>query len=84
MRSGCFSLRAIARPGIPRVIAYLMTLLHVGGMLNVPIPRRLVRELGLVKRARVYVARAQGSSLLVTPLEDYLRDRRAVRERPAR
>lgn len=60
-------------------MAYLVTLLEVGGMLNCPIPRALVRELGLMKRARMYVFREQGRRLVLEPLEDYLAERLPVR-----
>lgn len=65
-------------------MAYLVTLLYVGGMLNCPIPRALCRELGLLKRERVYVARGKGRTVVVEPLEDYLRDRRPERAARAR
>ena len=65
-------------------MAHLVTLLYVGGMLNIPIPRALVRELGLVKRTRVAIARGDGKLLIVEPLEDYLRERRKLRARPPR
>jgi antitoxin component of MazEF toxin-antitoxin module len=65
-------------------VAHLVTLLYVGGMLNCPIPRALVRELGLVKRERVYVARGKGRAILIEPLDDYLRTRSGTTRTPAR
>lgn len=61
-----------------------MTLLTVGGMLNIPVPRRLVRELGWTGHQRVYVERAKDGALVVTALDDYLRERRDLRARPPR
>jgi len=72
------------KPSNPRIVAYLVTLLSVGGMLNCPIPRALVRELGLVKRARMYVFRDEGRRLVLEPLEDYLAERVPVRRSRAR
>jgi len=74
----------IPKPRNTRNVAYMVTLLYVGGMLNIPIPRALVRELGLVKRTRVTIARGTGRQLIIEDLEDYLRERRAPRGRPAR
>lgn len=65
-------------------MAYIVTLLYVGGMLNVPVPRALVRELGLVKRTRVTIERGTGKTLLIEPLDIYLHERRKLRGRPAR
>jgi hypothetical protein len=66
------------RPRNHRRVPYITTLLEVGRMLHVPIPRALVRELGLVKRQRVYVWRIEGRKIVAEPLEDYLRERQRV------
>lgn len=56
-----------------------MTILEVGRMLNVPIPRAIVRELGLVKRQLVVVTITAERHLIIEPLEDWTRDRRQLR-----
>ncbi|OLC20189.1 MAG: hypothetical protein AUH33_04150 [Chloroflexi bacterium 13_1_40CM_68_21] len=63
---------------------YIMTLLEVGRMLHVPIPRALVRELGLVKRQHVSVRRDSHGCLVVQLLDDYLRERPGTADRSAR
>lgn len=62
---------------------HVMTLLEVGRMLHVPIPKALVRELGLVKRQLVTVERTKDGTLRVVILEDYLRERRRLQRHSA-
>lgn len=65
-------------------MAQIVRLVKIGGNLTVTIPARFARALGWAPRAYVSIEQTQGKQLTITELEDYLRERRAIRRHAAR